>query len=127
MMLSNRPERFLKVTDPQNWKPLIDYHVMRILLRLGVVELDEAEREINRQRRWTTARSEWSIRKASYEAAKIIIQLSRRPMSFVDEKLWQSRHYCPEMTEPECSKCVFNDVCKKRVELFQPVFRTTAY
>lgn len=127
MMLFNRPEQFLKVTDPENWKPLVDYHVMRLALRLGIVELDNEEQEINRQRLWTSARSERIIREASYEAAKRIIRIAGRPMPFVDDKLWHARRYCPEMTEPECSKCVFDDVCKKRVELFQPIFRTTAY
>ncbi len=127
MMLSNRPERFLKVTDPENWKPLVDYHVMRLCLRLGTVELDEEEREINRQRLWTSARSEMRIREASCEAVKRIIRQSGRPMPFVDDKLWQARRYCPEMAEPECLKCSFGNVCEKRVELFQPVFRTTAY
>lgn len=127
MVLANRPEKFLKVKDPENWKPLVDYHVMRISLRLGMVELDEEEREINRQRRWTSVWSERKIRECSYEAFKRIIRQSGRPMTFVDEKIWHARSFCPEMTEPDCPKCIFADVCKKRIELFQPVFRTTAY
>lgn len=127
MMLFNRPEKFLKITDSENWKPLVDYHVMRLALRLGMVELNEEEREINRRRQWTTSRSEFKIREASYEAVKRIIRQSGRPMPFVDDKLWHARRYCPEMEQPNCPQCIFNGVCKKRTELFQPVFRTTAY
>ncbi len=61
------------------------------------------------------------------EIDRELIEKSDRPMFFVDEKMWMGRKYCPEMTVPECEKCIFTSVCKKRVALFQPVTRTTAY
>ena len=48
-------------------------------------------------------------------------------MKFVDEKMWRAREYCPEMEKPDCSKCEFGNVCKKRKDLFQPVWRTNNY
>ncbi|MFA6338925.1 MAG: queuosine salvage family protein [Candidatus Paceibacterota bacterium] len=127
MVLANRPEKFLVVKDDYNWEPIIDYHLMRTALRLGLVDLNDDEYGKNRNRRWVSSRVEQNIRKAVDRAMRRIIKLSGRPMSFVDEKMWNSRRYCPEMDYPDCSKCIFLKVCKHRTELFQPVFRTTAY
>jgi len=127
MILANRPEKFLKVKDPQNWKPIIDYHLMRLALRLGLVELEKIDQKKNKKREWVNVFIELEIRRAVYEAICELIEKSGRSMSFVDEKMWMGRKYCPEMITPECDKCVFKSVCKKRVALFQPVFRTTSY
>ncbi len=127
MVLANRPEKFLKVKDPQNWKPIVDYHLMRLALRLGLVELEKIDQKKNKKREWVNMFIELEIRRAVYEAIYELIEKSGRPMSFVDEKMWMGREYCPEMTTPECDKCIFESVCKKRVALFQPVFRTTNY
>lgn len=127
MVLSNRPERFLEVKDPQCWSPIVDYHLMRLALRLGLVNLNEKERWVNERRLWVNARAEYRIRRAIHRAIGWLIFKSGKPMSFVDKKLWMGRQYCPEMEGPQCSNCIFSEVCKKQIELFQPVFRTTAY
>ena len=128
MTLANRPEKFLHAfRDPQNWSPIVDYHLMRVSLRLGLVDLDENEQEANKARSWVSSDSEYNIRSAVHSAVTQVIAESGRSMSFVDQKMWMARRYCPEMTEPDCPKCVFTDICKKRTELFQPVFHTTAY
>lgn len=127
MTMANRPERFLFIKDAHNWSPITDYHLMRTALRLGLVDLSESENEVNRSRRWVTSKSEKTIRSTVHSAIEQMIHESGRTMSFVDEKMWSARKYCPEMTDPNCQKCIFKDVCKKRTELFQPVFRTTAY
>lgn len=127
MNLACRPEKFLRVKDPENWKPLVDYHVMRLFLRLGMIDIGKEEIETNKKREWVDYATHQEIRYAAFKAACEIIKESGQTMSFIDEKLWLARKYCPEMTEPECPKCDFDPVCKKRIELFQPVFRTTAY
>jgi hypothetical protein len=127
MVLANRPEKFLKIRDPQNWRPIVDYHLMRTSLRLGLVELDEKDREKNEKREWISAETERLIRLPVYDAVGDVIKKSDKPMSFIDEKMWMARKYCPETEPPDCSKCIFDSVCKKRVAFFQPVFRTTAY
>lgn len=127
MVLSNRPERFLKIGDPQSWSPIVDYHLMRLALRLGLVDLSDKERPINEKRLWVNAKAECRIRRATYRAIRRLISRSGKSMLFIDEKLWMGRRYCPEAEEPQCSKCIFTEVCKKRTELFQPVFRTTNY
>lgn len=127
MVLANRPERFLQVDENADWPPIVDYHLMRIGLRLGLVELCEREAKSNQARKWVAQNVESSIRTNIYDVVSDVIKESGKPMSFVDEKFWSGRRYCPEMEAPDCQKCLFNSVCKKRIELFQPVFRTTAY
>lgn len=126
-VLANRPEEFLNVNEDDHWDPIVDYHVMRVALRLGLVRLTTEERCINEKRLFVDAVEESFIRQAVYSAITLLIKKSGRSMSFVDEKMWNARRYCPEMTEPQCGQCVFKDVCKKDTALFQPVFRTTAY
>ncbi len=127
MALANRPEKFLDVKDPENWKPLVDYHLMRLSLRLGLVYLDKEIQKTIKKREWINFEIEREIRYATFRAVSEIIKKSGRPMSFIDEKMWMARKYCPEMETPECPKCIFTSICKKRIELFQPVYRTTAY
>lgn len=128
MTLANRPEKFLNAKDPENWQPILDYHLMRLALRMGLVEIkDGKERTLNENRMWANHESEQIIRKAAYEAVQELIQLSGKPMSFVDNVMWMARRYCPEMTEPECPKCIFSIPCKKNTKLFQPVLRTIDY
>jgi len=128
MALANRPEQFLKASDPENWMPIIDYHLMRLALRMGLINLNSYfSQEWNKDRSWVKAGEEMQIRSACFEAIKELIRQSGHTMSFVDHKLWSGRKYCPEMKEPDCQNCPFSSVCKKRTELFQPVFRTTAY
>lgn len=127
LVLANRPEHFLKVGPEEKWPPVVDYHLMRLALRLGLVEIDEYDTPENTERLWTEERMENKIRMDTYYAILALVNESGKTMSFVDHLLWSGRKYCPEMTEPECSKCVFCDVCEKHTKLFQPVFRTTAY
>ncbi len=127
MALANRPEHFLRVKDPENWKPLVDYHLMRLALRMGLVDLNREETISNKKREWVSGGVEGEIRGATFDAIRELIQKSDRPMSFIDEKMWTGRKYCPEMEEPNCEKCLFASVCKKRTKLFQPIIRTTAY
>ena len=127
MELANRPEKFLKVNDPESWKPIVDYHLMRVSLRLGLVDVSEFERNILAKREWSSGSKEAEIRGWTWTAVKDLIDKSGKPMSFVDHILWKARKYCPEMEKPDCPKCVFYEVCEKNIELFQPVFRTTAY
>ena len=127
MILANRPEKFLKVGPEEKWSPIVDYHLMRVALRLGLVDVSPEEYGKLFSRVWVPEIVEREVRGSTYEAVRMVLELSGKPMSEVDFLLWSARRYCPEMTVPDCPKCVFNDVCQKRTELFQPVFRTTSY
>ena len=41
MVLYNRPERFLRVSEQDTWPAIVDYHLMRVSLRLGMVKANK--------------------------------------------------------------------------------------
>ncbi|MBI2108754.1 MAG: hypothetical protein HYT93_01045 [Parcubacteria group bacterium] len=129
MVLSLRPEKFLSVTDTESWDPIIDYHLMRLALRMGIVAIPNSNPLYKRltKRNWVNADEELFIRQEVYQAMKKVLQYSRKPLAFVDYAFWSGRKFCPEMTEPNCRECPFQSVCAKKTELFQPIFRTLNY
>ena len=127
MSLVNRPERLLKTCSVNYGNPIVDYHDMRITLRLGHVVLPLVWQDENERRQLTNTRREWEIRRAVYEADAQLIASSGLTRDEVDVLKWSARKYCPEETKPECELCFARTVCARRINLFQPVFRTTFY
>jgi len=127
MTLSRRPEAFLYVGDREKWFPILDCHLMRLALRMGLVGPDPHEEKFLRSRVWIPAALERSVRSATGAALFSVIEESAKPMHHVDAIMWDARRYCPEMERPDCASCIFEDVCAKRRDLFQPVLRTTNY
>ncbi len=127
MALHNRPERFLEVNDPEHWMPVVDYHLMRVCLRTGMVELEGDEPETNRRRAWVEVGTGNAIRGECFAALKKCQDDSGRSHALNDFAFWKARRSCPEMSEPDCSKCHFNGFCARRTDLFQPVYETTDY
>jgi hypothetical protein len=78
-------------------------------------------------RRTIAASDEAAIRSVTFDAVALLAERSGRPMGAVDWFLFQMRHRCPEMSAPDCAHCPAMPACAQSVELFQPVFRTTAY
>ena len=108
--------------------PIVDYHVQRSLLRLGVVEVQDPAlhaRLVARER--LEPPDEDAVRRAAFRAMERLREESGRSMAACDYFLFQMRHRCPEMREPECARCPADPVCAHRKELFQPVRRTTFY
>ena len=135
VILRQRPERFLPATTAgganvhtDDAPPIVDYHVQRTSLRTGVVTItDPVLRRRIADRRVLQADEESAIRRATFDAVLGLAAASGRPMGAVDWFLFQMRHRCPEMSAPRCSECPANSACAHSTELFQPVFRTTAY
>lgn len=127
MALANRPEKMLVPESQFTWNPIVDYHVMRLVLRLGLVTLPKTWRNKNASRAFTTVEREAVIRQACAAANKEVILRSGRSMAEIDALLWDARRYCPEMETPNCGECALRSVCQQRTELFQPVIRTTTY
>lgn len=127
MSLYRRPEQFLQVIDHENWRPIIDYQLIRLALRQGMVELDQKEAAHNQHHAWISAEEEEHIRRLVYDVFVVLIQKSGKTMFAIDELYWKGGRYCPELKAVNCAECIFNSVCDKRIDLFQPVFRTTAY
>lgn len=127
-ILSQRPERFLRLGEAEDVPPIVDYHCQRSCLRLGVVSAaDDTLAAKLAKREVVSAEEEEAVRAACYEAVGEIRGLSGRSMGAVDWFFFQNRTRCPEMTEPDCAACPADGACAHRTRLFQPVFRTTAY
>ncbi len=129
LCLSQRPEGFLKFGENETIGPIVDYHCMRSILRIGMVDvLDEDMRTKLTHRQIVSPQDEWAVRFASFQVLQTLVELSSRPISVVDEFLFRyMRSQCPEMTEPICAECLLDKVCAKRKDMFQPVIRTTFY
>ena len=128
IVLENRPERFLAVSDPESAVPIIDYHLQRSALRTGLVRVeDPALRGRLEARELLSAGDEARVRRATYEAVGQLIARSGLSAAAVDWFFFQNRVRCPETTEPNCAACPVHPICARRTRLFQPVFRTTAY
>jgi hypothetical protein len=142
LILEQRPEKFLLPADPPRLMgegarsagvrvaepPVIDYHLMRSCLRTGLIEIvDDDLRQRIIARQVITPEDEWAVRYAAYRAIETVQQQSGRSMGAVDWFFFNARRRCPEMTTPDCAVCVVDAVCAHRVDLFQPVIRTTFY
>jgi hypothetical protein len=128
LILEQRPERFLEPAPGEPEPPVIDYHLMRSCLRIGLIDIydDDLRRQVV-TREELALEDEWAIRWAAYRAVQAAQRQSGRSMGAVDWFLFGARQRCPEMTEPDCASCAVNPVCGHRKELFQPVRRTTFY
>ena len=128
MILRQRPERFLREALEDEVPPIVDYHVQRSCLRMGLVKVGDAELAARLSRREVVSEDEESeVRRRSWEAMDELATASGLGMGAVDWFFFQNRRRCPEMTEPECGRCPVETVCARRTELFQPVRRTTFY
>ncbi len=128
IVLENRPEHFLKVSDPESAVPIIDYHLQRSALRTGLVRVgDPALRNRLEAREILSQAEEELIRAATYEAIEKLMARSGLSAAAVDWFFFQNRTRCPETTEPDCPACPVRAICARKTRLFQPVFRTTAY
>lgn len=128
LILNQRPEKFLTFGADETPPPVIDYHLMRSCLRVGLIEVqDEALKDALLARQVISAVDEQVVRRAAYDAFEQIAALSGKSMGAVDYFFFGARRRCPEMTEPDCVKCPLDPICAKQKALFQPVYRTTFY
>lgn len=128
VILENRPEKFLKVSDHDSSVPIIDYHLQRSALRTGLIRIDDDKLRAKIAARVLVSRDEeGAIRKAAYQAIDQLVKKSGLSVAAVDYFFFTNRTRCPEMSAPKCEVCPVRDICKQETGLFQPVFRTTCY
>jgi sugar/nucleoside kinase (ribokinase family) len=128
LILRERPEGFLRRVAGEDLPAIVDYHVQRSCLRLGLLVVEDAALAGRlRGRRVLPPEDEAAVRRASFRAMGTLARESGRGMGACDAFLFTMRRRCPEMSEPECAACVADPVCAHRKELFQPVLRTTFY
>jgi sugar/nucleoside kinase (ribokinase family) len=129
IILANRPERFLDLRDPESITPIVDYHLMRSCLRTGCVEIvdDDLRRRVE-GRTWVDEAEEDEIRSACFDAIESLVEISGLTQAAVDGFFFSNaRRVCVEVDAPRCDECVAAPACARRIDLFQPVIRTTAY
>jgi len=129
IVLGNRPEQFLQMRDPENIRPIVDYHLMRGCLRTGCVNLVDPDLERRSQaRQWVDAIEERAIRDASKVAIDALVAQSGTSVAAVDGFFFTlGRRLCLETETPRCDECPLEAACGKQVHRFQPVFRTSHY
>ncbi len=128
LILNQRPETFLDFGKDEQVEPVIDYHLMRSCLRVGLIDiLDEDLKAKLTNRQIISPDEEWAVRHTAYRAIEEVVALSGKSTGAVDWFFFGARKRCPEMSEPECHLCQIDSVCAHRKELFQPVLRTTFY
>jgi len=129
LIFANRPEHFLDLRGPTTIAPIVDYHIMRTTLRTGCVAIIDADvRSRLEARAWVGAGAEASIRLASRDTIRLLCEQSGLDVASVDGFLFKlGRTVCLEAEPPMCEKCPLAAVCARETDLFQPIFRTTAY
>lgn len=128
LIVSERPERWLRASPAEQLPPIVDYHLQRMCLRMGLVNAgDPLLAAALSARKLLPAADEWAVRSAVYSAMQLLAQSSGRSMAAIDWFFFNARTRCPEMTAPDCARCAMDPVCAHRTQLFQPVLRTTFY
>ncbi len=129
VILSARPEGFLRALDPEHIEPIVDYHMMRVSLRAGLVKtLDPDLTRRIEARQWIDPLEELAIRQATGRAILGLVQRTGRPVAAIDGLFFSlGRTRCVETEDARCEACPLAPSCAQRTALFQPVFRTTAY
>lgn len=129
LILSRRPEKFLDLRDPESIVPIVDYHLMRGCLRTGAVRIKDPDlhRRIE-ARAWVDAPEELDIRQACGRAIHALVEQSGTSVAAVDGFFFvNGRRQCLETEPPTCQTCPISEPCAQAKQMFQPVFRTTAY
>ncbi len=128
IILQQRPENFLRQSPGESVPPIVDYHIQRSCLRIGLVKvMDNALRDKLESRLLLSEDEEWAIRETVYRAMKELQQASGCSMGGLDKFFFDNRRRCPEMSEPDCASCPIDTVCAHEKSLFQPLIRTTFY
>jgi hypothetical protein len=141
----------IEIKDPENFIPIMDYHMQRVLLRTGCVEvLDQALRD--RLLTLSPMPTDEPVRSRCTDAFRIIARLSGRPVTRMNDYFWSLGRSCCNNTtlchdgyceKAPCtlsqiihlddhSKCIFEAVCPGAISLhyrrlWQPVVNTHFY
>jgi hypothetical protein len=108
--------KLFKMADPEDFVPVVDYHMMRVLLRMGCIKPSGAKliRELSRFRKVS---SDKQFRLAAQYAFQIISRVSGKSLFELNDVFWAlGRSCCHYQTQlcadKKCSKnpCTFAEV-----------------
>lgn len=139
------------IKDPENAIPIMDYHMQRVLLRMGCADISDKELKdklLNREE----LESDTEVREACISAVRIISQESGHAIMKINDFFWSlGRSCCNETTlchNKICIKdpctfnlmvgidshkhCIFEKVCKGSIiesyrNLWEPIVKTHYY
>ena len=140
-----------KVKDPANVIPIMDYHMQRVLMRMGCVEINDKQLHSDLISR-KPLDSDSIIRESCIEAIKTIAEVSGHGILKMNDFFWPLGRSCcnenPLCVSNSCEKspctfftmvdlkshesCIFEKVCKGSTDeyyrkLWQPVVETNFY
>ena len=98
----------LRVRDSENMIPIMDYHMQRVLLRMGCIDLrDDAIRKDLAEKRQLASDSE--VRTACIDAVKVIASVSGYDVLKMNDFLWPlGRSCCNTVALCEAGRCMKN-------------------
>jgi len=103
-----------KIKDLENLKVAVDYHIMRIALRSGMVRVRGSLETVLKERREVDAATDIKVRGAVQEACNLLVRYSGHSVFEVDNILWMmGRNCCFYEHEPICGRnvCFKEDRC----------------
>ncbi|MBE0639441.1 MAG: hypothetical protein IH598_13070 [Bacteroidales bacterium] len=141
----------IQMNDPENFIPIMDYHMQRVLMRTGCVEItDQALRRKLIERKPLS--TDEPIRSYCIQAFKLIAKLSGHPVTRMNDYFWSlGRSCCNNSTlchDHQCEKepctlsqiielddhetCIFASLCPGTTsedyrKLWQPIVETHYY
>lgn len=143
--------KLYRVKDWENYYPMMDYHMQRVLLRMGCVVIKDKNLKnkiVNREK----LKSDKEIRHACVEATKRISKLSGKRLSNMNDIFYPlGRSFCTQTTLcrdqvvdelrmsfdkvidlPNYLHCPFEAICKASydnnyLQLWQPMVETSSY
>jgi len=141
-MLMNKSGLWGDYKDPQNLRPMPDYHKMRLFLRTGCVETDDGGMEHNLKKRLHQDISvDNQLRESTANAYRIVLEHSNKDFFELEVLLWSfARSLCyhssrcvtdtgmgnlPEYVDlGKETSCPLENVCNREVEYWHPVVDT---
>lgn len=143
--------RMIKIKDPENFVPIMDYHMQRVLLRTGCVDI-LSQKLADKLRRRKPVTKDTKVRMACIEAFRIIAAESGMPVVRLNDFFWSLGRSCchkellcqvGKCEKDPCTfsqivehnphnKCVLDDVCTGKENeyyrlLWQPIVETHYY
>ncbi len=103
-----------EIKDLENLKVAVDYHIMRIALRSGMVRVEGALERVLKERREVDVATDTKVRGAVQGACDLLVRHSGHSIFEVDNILWMmGRNCCFYDHEPICGEntCFKEDRC----------------
>ena len=124
--------RLLEVKDPENMHVPVDNHLVRVALRIGIVDEIEKMDELFTWKREATYEEDIIIRMIIRQAWRIVSRISGISPSTLDDFLWMFGRKTCSREKPTCEGCLLRNICRafisiKRRQLYEHFYYNTWY